>query len=1002
MYRRWKRWAALTLALALVLNLLPATAAAQSSDEVTLGEGDNRKTFTVTLGCAVYRGSGDQQRIEYRPSDIARGILSDTEEVQWDYYVLLYDREQDAEGAAEDYATFWESYDVAVSAEGGEDLPVLLTKLKEDGYHRYVGVTVTGPWSGWIYVTFTPKDGVSGAGGTGSGRVSIKLAEKLKLDADGNGTFSVDNAERYESYYFYIDLGGKESVIVSGSLSEGINGQINLIQGDDFRTLWVCRDGEVTSQDVKVVDSRLLLEVFADQDSTDASGTVQVAVEQPALLYRNMRYDDETDTWYENTGSGLRDMSYLNLEWDNNSYMLRLYYGTEADAEPVTDMTVGGDALSVEKRTDGDGEMFWELQGVGYGESTLYWETQTASGEYPVFVDLPEYGFYSDRIRNIDCYLNGVVYDDLSEDRAIWLMSEEGFTEEDVNSVTVSASNGAAVETSAMPRESDPNRYDIQITVPAPDRNERFYLEAMLGDWYMARCQVSLTQPGNALYWEDYAAGFAWDMGDILMINEGNWQLGQSVPEDDGSYFPYREISIAVGEKKTDAEGQPYYEVDKNMPVSVRVTQLRVEAASGTADAFSFDDEKTVTQINAPSGPVMLYSRNNQSCTAVISAEVEIVSGGQVVETGTVRLLAWQKITEFNEYERPADDTVDELNEYLAGLAEDLDPDGVYTIRLGEEYTGTIVIPEAFGRMDTGSLRLTGADTGTRVYGGIDINGGDIGVLQNVSFFAADDVTSALYGGSCRNIYFCLFSGYEVAADATDGMLTFTQGNVFVNNTIGVRLDAAKHHSGSSNMNPWGENTFIDNDTAVQVLSFNEFISPYYFRIVDSNFIGNGTDFDLQAEGTVYLYRNYFGKIHPQAADKPLAEYMNALLNANEKELNQLVTSNAPNIGESGDAKGKVVTNPRWKKPVQDWWQLIPTVDDLLGGGTAQEAPAYAEGQSSYENYLTADWELTTQIVNEEAGDLLMDAAAFTETEEEKQIDVVDQNEYPLGTWTFD
>ena len=58
--------------------------------------------------------------------------------------------------------------------------------------------------------------------------------------------------------------------------------------------------------------------------------------------------------------------------------------------------------------------------------------------------------------------------------------------------------------------------------------------------------------------------------------------------------------------------------------------------------------------------------------------------------------------------------------------------------------------------------------------------------------------------------------------------------------------------------------------------------------------------------------------------------------------------------------------------------------------------------EESYDNYLTSDWNLLTQIVNEEAGELLLDDAAFNEAEGEKQINVVDQNETPLGTWTFD
>ena len=43
-----------------------------------------------------------------------------------------------------------------------------------------------------------------------------------------------------------------------------------------------------------------------------------------------------------------------------------------------------------------------------------------------------------------------------------------------------------------------------------------------------------------------------------------------------------------------------------------------------------------------------------------------------------------------------------------------------------------------------------------------------------------------------------------------------------------------------------------------------------------------------------------------------------------------------------------------------------------------------------------------TQIVNEEADQLVMDAAAFAEADGKKEIDVVDQNGNSLGAWTFD
>lgn len=52
-------------------------------------------------------------------------------------------------------------------------------------------------------------------------------------------------------------------------------------------------------------------------------------------------------------------------------------------------------------------------------------------------------------------------------------------------------------------------------------------------------------------------------------------------------------------------------------------------------------------------------------------------------------------------------------------------------------------------------------------------------------------------------------------------------------------------------------------------------------------------------------------------------------------------------------------------------------------------------------NYLTADWELPTEIVSGEEG-LVIDAAAFAgETEEDRVISVVDKDGKVLGIWNF-
>ena len=887
MYKRWRRWAALLLVLAMSLSLVPPAAA--EGPERTPKAGNtvvlNGSTYEVSLGEAVnwWDSETETSFLKYQPSDVEQGIVSENEQTCWNYYVLLYGGEREAGEA--DYEEFWENYAVTVSAESGEeqDSPVSLTELIPDGYRAYVKVTVNGPWSGEIQAHFT--EGESSESGTGSGRVSIKLAEKLKLDDNGNGAFSIADAKSYDPYYFYVDRGSDQRVTVSAAITEG-TGRIYLAEGDGRSLLCDNRNGPPSIREVETEEQPLLFSV-----------------------------------------------------------------------EPSEEGTFGG----------------------------------------TIIVDpLPKSGFYSDQIRDKDHYLDEIVYTDLPEDKSVWIMSREGFTWDEAQEVEVMSRCNGGPETTAeaepVLRTGTEDRYDIKVTVPQLAMNDHVLLIARCSEWYIS-CEVSLAASGNTLYFGDYAAGFAFQMGDILEINDQDILMSQSrPPEGDGSYVHFHDVMVAIGEKKTDASGGVYYEVTKNMPVSVTVERMWIETVSGPEDTLSFSDAELVTEITGPAGAVPLYSRNDRECAAIIKARVTIWKENAPVEEGVVSIRAAQEVQQRVAWERPAGDTAEDLNAFLKEQVQDLDRDAFYTLCLGQEYHGTIRIPREFEDVN---ITITGEKNLTKIYGGMDLCGGSVDVIREISFFHDETTESALWGGRCINVIQCVFSGYPVAADATEGFLAFTNGNVFVDNQIGVKVDLSETQQGG-NTSPWEHNTFLRNDIAVQVLSFNDIISPYYFRIVDSNFIGNSTDFDLQAPGTVYLYRNYFGKIHPQAKDMALLEYLTALLSAGNKDLHQIVTSNAPRI-ETGSGS-KVVTNPRWKNPEENWWRRSVSLEEIFGSGNASSTVP----QSSYENYLTADWELTTQIVNEEAGELLLDDAAFNEAEGEKQVNVVDQSENPLGTWTFD
>ena len=82
------------------------------------------------------------------------------------------------------------------------------------------------------------------------------------------------------------------------------------------------------------------------------------------------------------------------------------------------------------------------------------------------------------------------------------------------------------------------------------------------------------------------------------------------------------------------------------------------------------------------------------------------------------------------------------------------------------------------------------------------------------------------------------------------------QNNTFIHNGIAVKVDLPA--SNDNMVGSWYNNIFRNNETAVQVIKLLDPTSPYLFRLCDSDFICNGTDFDIQYPGEYYFYRNYY------------------------------------------------------------------------------------------------------------------------------------------------
>jgi len=398
-----------------------------------------------------------------------------------------------------------------------------------------------------------------------------------------------------------------------------------------------------------------------------------------------------------------------------------------------------------------------------------------------------------------------------------------------------------------------------------------------------------------------------------------------------------------------------------------------------------------------------VFLRHGHPSTARIYANVEVTVGKetQVVTVSTVYFT--YSVTVVDE-ERPMDDTVEKLNARLEELAKDYTAGDVYILNLSLApivYEGTIVVPEEFlvDVEDSADLNFWGSSDqngSTILKGAFNLNGATISSINNICLQATEECKTGIYGGSMLNMGLCSFWNYDIAIDGRGGMMTLTANNVFVNNGIGVLLDV-ETCMGGMNRNPWTRNTFLNNGTAAQINSLNEFISAYYLRVVDSNFIGNETDFDVRCPATLYMYKNYYGNIHNQAKDMSMPEVLQALRETNtETEIRgqQFISSNSPNIEIAKGTKAKVITNPRWKYPVLH----------ILEGNLGISAPASLftmQNEPDYVNVLISDWTQETQILNDEANNLIIDAESF-EGDEEKVIDVVDPDETPIGSWNFE
>ena len=677
--------------------------------------------------------------------------------------------------------------------------------------------------------------------------------------------------------------------------------------------------------------------------------------------------------------NGTPRLVFCPVDWDGNGYALPetlwayegglapgqtlagvfgVMTGSEIALISAPSVTVEGENISIGQAGTASEFPVYLLECRSMGQAQLQ------VGEYTlaISVELPAYGFYTSRNRSEETYLTQCNY---FENTALWLLTEDGFTEAQKEAVTITA-EGKTVEKQWV--ERDDGSYDLKITLPAPANSRDDYtMEVWEENFYLASIWVS-AQPQSSAYYlthggKQFAVGFvSSDEYSGWSVMDGSNSFGLTLEYGD-TRREWGSFPVLAGQQKTDEAGGIYYETVTSGEVTAQVTKLTLQPIFGAENAFSWSATEDILETTDPDA--VLYLRTGADATARILADVEVtVNGSTTTQRVSVLVeLHQQKILELNWTE--IEDT-DALNQALASLLTEqvTDDDTMIQIQLGNHtFQGTVVIPN----LNWGGRELVLQGNGTTIQGSLNLNHQGILVrsIESIAFVRdTQSGSTAIYGGTCGSILDCSFTGYDIAlASNQDGNLNPIRCT-FVDNNIAASVDVANLQWNMS-LNPWDGNLFQNNGTAVKIESFNDFLSPYYFRITNSDFIDNGVDFDVDCAATLYFYQNFYGTTKGSAED----------------------AKHTPPTVECDHSITKVITNPRWKEPVLAWENRAVTFSLLA--------------EPVQTNYLTADWDLPTEIVNEEADGLTLDAAAFREPGE-KTIDVVNQQQQYLGTWTFD
>ena len=598
---------------------------------------------------------------------------------------------------------------------------------------------------------------------------------------------------------------------------------------------------------------------------------VYAAGEPQGLYYRRANVDTETNPWtYTDSHRKLRDEM---ADTPGFSQDVVLVYIDENGTEvipPFNEVTATGDYFRIEEPAEGFVTVYFTDFGDGGYISYEGWNL-------PVRSDVPDYGFFKALPANQQNYIARWDYDENNTSIYFAATGEEDTflsIEEDgsrFNAQFAISQDGKSVEIRLGDVSCGSGDLKIQYTVKNGDEgtdtnSDSIWVDCGPGSMQDDRCHSeSFTINGN-----EAVVGFAFVREDGMLdpYVEGNSGPSCSYEQEtNGSYgeeqWDLFDYPICVGKVVAQEGGNTVYQnITDGVTLTVKV--IRLEPADAMTPMTAFSLEKGTAQVTSKSAPIgnppSIYYNKSYEGAAKVCATVEV--------NGTEYEIWYTVTTEFDKttvIDLTEAASIHEINQTLSGMSKSSDP---VEIILGAKTYGdssddaNIILPDLSDSRSPSAITVRGTEKNgvrTKVDGGLMILSTQGVQISGIDFQAREQgrsfgISGSAGAGPC-NVYDCSFRNFETAIDATKSFVGATAGNQFHTNT--VALDIALPDSGS-NQDQLEGNVFTGNGTAVRVTALNDFVTPYYFRLRDGEFVGNDVDLDISQEGEYYFYRNLF------------------------------------------------------------------------------------------------------------------------------------------------